>query len=819
MSTGLYSGVSGLALGVGLYKGVPGLWGGASGLITGDGASLSLNFLTSNTLDPRVTFSRTTNATLVDSTGRVTYAPNNLVTNSEAFDNASWSKVRASISANATTGPNGTTTADKLVEDTSTGTHLIQMQGNLVSVTAGVSYTVSGYARVGERVSAAIQMGSDNGVFAGQTANFDFSTGVISGQSGTATFAMTSVGGGWYRWSITAAALVTGAPVIRFQLIGPAGAVSYTGDGTSGLFIWGAQVEAVTYQTLPSTYNSTSPPNLLGFTEEFDNAGWTKTGSTITANATTSPDGTVNADKLVENTAVSTQHRVQQAVTTVSGTRYTYTAYLKAGERTVVTMRAIGASTFAGCTINLTAGTISAITGTATITNAGNGWYRVSVTGTADSTTTTCYVNLTDGSSITYTGDGVSGAFLWGAQLSNSASVDPYVYNPGAAPTSTAYYGPRFDYNPVTLAPNGLLIEEQRVNLVFPANATTGWSASPGGSMTATANAATSPDGTSNATKIATGDTLNSGHIWYTTFTGAINTVYTGSAYLKAGEYTRAQISFANSGFASATRGALFDLSNGTIVATAASTTATITNAGNGWYRCTVTTTSDADGGAYVFDTSPKPASVTTIGGLYTPASVGLGGFLYGAQVEAGAFATSYIPTVASTVTRAADIASMTGTNFSSWYNQSEGTIIPQFVAITNGVGSTGGSAFPFVYEIDSSAASNSNHQLILSAGYGPGWNEGTSILGVSQVSFQDAMTLGNANVRKIAYAYRTNDFAGCANGGTVLTDTSGTLPSPDRMSIGSQNVSGSNVFTGYIRTLTYYPSRLSDAQLRALTA
>jgi hypothetical protein len=161
----------------------------------------------------------------------------------------------------------------------------------------------------------------------------------------------------------------------------------------------------------------------------------------------------------------------------------------------------------------------------------------------------------------------------------------------------------------------------------------------------------------------------------------------------------------------------------------------------------------------------------------------------------------------------------MTGTNFSSWYNQSEGTIIPQFVAITNGVSSTGGSAFPFVYEIDSSAASTSNHQLILSAGYGPGWNEGTSVLGVSQVSFQDAMTLGNANVRKIAYAYRTNDFAGCANGGTVLTDTSGTLPSPDRMSIGSQNVSGSNVFTGYIRTLTYYPSRLTNAQLQALTA
>jgi hypothetical protein len=80
-------------------------------------------------------------------------------------------------------------------------------------------------------------------------------------------------------------------------------------------------------------------------------------------------------------------------------------------------------------------------------------------------------------------------------------------------------------------------------------------------------------------------------------------------------------------------------------------------------------------------------------------------------------------------------------------------------------------------------------------------------------------MTLGNTSVRKIAYAYQTNNFAGCANGGTVLTDTSGTLPSPDRMSIGNQNAVGSNVFTGYIRTLTYYPSRLTNAQLQALTA
>lgn len=175
--------------------------------------------------------------------------------------------------------------------------------------------------------------------------------------------------------------------------------------------------------------------NSLLYSEQLDNVVWTKAGSTITANATTSPDGTVNADKLVENAALSTQHRIQQAVTTAIGTSYTYTAYLKAGERTVVTMRIIGTSTFAGCTINLTAGTISAITGAATITNAGNGWYRVSVTGTADSILGTCYVNLTDGSSITYTGDGVSGAFVWGAQIEAGAFATSYI--PTVASTVT----------------------------------------------------------------------------------------------------------------------------------------------------------------------------------------------------------------------------------------------------------------------------------------------------------------------------------------------------------------------------------------------
>ena len=791
MSTGLYSGVSGLALGVGLYKGVPGLWGGASGLITGDGASLSLDFLTGNTLDPRVTFSRTTNATLVDNTGRVTYAPNNLVLRSEEFENASWGKNNLSVSANTSVAPNGTATADKLIPNTTIGGH--QASAGVGTVSAGNLYVFSVYAKADGYNFIRLSFGSTAG---GGIAFFNVLTGAIATTTGMLNTAIESVGNGWFRCSALRAAASTASFGGDVYAQSADNQFNWAGNGTDGVLAWGAQLEQVTYQTLPSTYNSTSPPNLLGFTEEFENAAWTKSNGSITANTIASPDGTIDADAFIENTAVSAFHFCYQAVTkAASNIAYAGSFYLKNKGRQVAfnIQNAAGSSGVQGrvnpatgaVTQNATTFGSGFAAGAITITDVGNGWYRVAMTATSDTSTSVAFnLILHNGTTAVYTGDGVSGAFLWGAQLSNSASVDPYVYNPGAAPTSTAYYGPRFDYNPVTLAPNGLLIEEQRVNLALQSALASGWTLS---TVTRTVNATNAPDGTLTANLYSS--TSADSSVSQLGIAVSASTAYIFSIYLRADAATTVSIYVVDSGGGSGN-------------------TSAVCNVTTQWQRFTVTRT-----------TSVGTTSCSVqIGGGGT-FSTGEAVYAWGAQLEVGSFATSYIPTVASTVTRTADIVTMTGTNFSSWYNQSEGTIIPQFVATTNGINSTGGSAFPFVYEIDSSAASTSNHQLILSAGYGPGWNEGTSILGVSQVSFQDAMTLGNANVRKIAYAYRTNDFAGCANGGTVLTDTSGTLPSPDRIGIGNQNASGSNVFTGYIRTLTYYPSRLSDAQLRALTA
>ena len=156
MSTGLYSGASGIALGVGLYRDTQGLWGGATGLMSGfagsspySGSSLYLDFLTPS-LDSRVTFTRGSNATLVDSTGKIVYAPANLVTYSEQFDNAAWIKYEGTVTANATTAPDGTTTADAFIESTTATTdHRLTFAG--ASAAVGQNLTLSVYAKANGR--------------------------------------------------------------------------------------------------------------------------------------------------------------------------------------------------------------------------------------------------------------------------------------------------------------------------------------------------------------------------------------------------------------------------------------------------------------------------------------------------------------------------------------------------------------------------------------------------------------------------------------------------------------------------------------------
>ena len=362
---------------------------------------------------------------------------------------------------------------------------------------------------------------------------------------------------------------------------------------------------------------------------------------------------------------------------------------------------------------------------------------------------------------------------------------------------TAAINAPRFDFNPVTLACRGLLIEESRTNTLTYSDDFSNAAWIPV-AVTISADATTSPDGTTNADKLVENATLGE-HKVYRGFGATIGTAYTWSVFAKKGERNWIYLDTAD-GVDIYT---FFDLDNGVVGNVGAGVTAKIENYGNGWYRCTASKVAATAILYFQF-------GLATSNGVFNYTGDGTSGaFFYGAQFEAGAFATSYIPTVASTVARTADIAVMTGTNFSSWYNASEGTFVSSFGASPN--------AFTtYVAASNGVVAQNSIHMD----------NDGGNMRaayysGSSAVALLSLGAVGTLNVvNKVATAYKVNDFAASRNGGAVVTDTAGAVPvGVVQLNIGADPSGAAvNVSNTHIRSITYYPSRLTNAQLQALT-
>jgi hypothetical protein len=189
--------------------------------------------------------------------------------------------------------------------------------------------------------------------------------------------------------------------------------------------------------------------------------------------------------------------------------------------------------------------------------------------------------------------------------------------------------------------------------------------------------------------------------------------------------------------------------------------------------------------------------------------TAGSGVFIYGAQQEVGAFATSYIPTVASTVSRSADVATMTGTNFSTWYNQAAGTLIAETSIATavrpnaSGiVGVSNGASAESIVMYRTGAAATIRGELL----------DGGAIL----ASYTVAM---GGQPDKSAFAYELNNSNFALNGAAQTTDTACTMPTVDRLIIGSVWAGGDFPTNGHIRSLAYYNTRLPNTQLQTLTA
>jgi len=391
-------------------------------------------------------------------------------------------------------------------------------------------------------------------------------------------------------------------------------------------------------------------------------------------------------------------------------------------------------------------------------------------------------------------------------------------FNSAGVLTSAATNAPRFDYNPSTLAAQGLLIEEARTNaLTYSAEFdNAAWTKT---RSSITANATTSPDGTVNADKLVEDTTASASHpLISAVLTVVVGSTQSFSVYAKAAERSAIVLRLnaaSDSIFAS------FNLSTGAVgttvnAGTGSGATATIQNAGNGWYRCTLSgifSSTSANPIAIIYPAvSTADPSGTSI--VYTGNGTS-GLFIWGAQLEAGAFPTSYIPTTTTALTRAADVASVN--TLSPWYNSVEGTLYGEFAVA--GYAPTSSFSIPAVL------SDNTNNNVISVANTNTGANLYSygeiNTGGVSQAGFYGAsgLSFGVGSVRKSAIAYAANNFAFTTQGAAVQTDTSGTVPTVSRLYVGVGATGGSLFLNGYLRRVSYYPTRLSNAQLQAITA
>jgi len=544
------------------------------------------------------------------------------------------------------------------------------------------------------------------------------------------------------------------------------------------------------------------------------------TGSTVTNNNAVAPNGASTAATFIEDGSTGV-HAAQSDSITYAAATYTFSFFAKPNGRSWIALRQGGTTRAWFDVTNGVVGTTSAGVTASIVASAGS-YYRCIATFTASAGAANIFFRLGDAdNSDSYAGNGTSGIDIWGIQVEQRSAVTAYTPTTTQPITNyipvllTAASGvARFDHNPTTGESLGLLVEEQRTNLLTYSDdfANAAWTL--GSDSTLTSNTVVAPDGTLTGDKFGENTANGARSLAQSTSSVAPSAVSTTTVYAKAGERSNLLIRAFDNAASANYIWANFNLLTGAINASGNSgngtgASASITAVGNGWYRCAVSGIPNNSGTAtratiYVTTSTSNTTSYQGNGfsGLY----------IWGAQLEAGAFPTSYIPTVAATVTRNADVASMTGANFSSWFRADEGTLYAEWAK-------NGTLSFQSIASISNNT---SNNLITLAHGSISGANNNMrfdiNIGGASQAS----LTLITGSVVGTFYktigAYKTNDFAGVANAGTVLTDATGTIPVVDMIYIGSSGV-GSALLNGHIKKFAYYSTRATNAQLQALTS
>ena len=382
-----------------------------------------------------LSFTRASNGTRINSAGLVEVVPWNLVQYSEDF-NTGWTLANVTVTANDITAPNGTLTADKFT---------ISVNGNDVKQTISVL---------------------PNTVY---TWSFYVYGGTALGQQGRFYDNTNSTNIEYYNYS---SSVVLGAWVkIERTFTTPSGCYEIqawvlAATSTIGtMWVWGAQlnigstakpyfpttdrlnVPRLTYQNggggCPSLLLEKQSTNLVLYSEQFDNADWSKIGSTITANATISPDGTQNADKLIEDTSTGNHRIVNTAFAVNNGNAHSQSWYVKYFNNQWIQLNRgqEGSGYLNFDLINGVVGYTGGITDYQ-ISNMANGWYRISINYVVTGTYATAGISILDTNVNaryeSYVGDGTSGVYIWGCQYEQSSYPTSYIPTTSASATRVA---------------------------------------------------------------------------------------------------------------------------------------------------------------------------------------------------------------------------------------------------------------------------------------------------------------------------------------------------------------------------------------------
>lgn len=684
----------------------------------------------------------TTTAATVTATasGRISYGSRreNLLPYSEAL--STWTMdTGCSVTSNATTAPDGQTTADLLVEANATVVH---RAFSYCSGTAGKVYTASCYAKAEARTQCEVLVSGLGGVVVNLSTGALLSSSLETGVS----YSIGTAVNGWYRISVTGPCPSNGLFVLQLR-VAKNGTATYAGTSAGGIYFWGMQINAGALGYYLSTASAARADLTPWRTNYANSSNNFQSSATVTASPgeVPPPQGHIGqTTRMVFSPIVNANWQLDSFLSPVDGRAFTYSVWVYSEVATTIILSVLSVPAIQWASAD-------------EVRSVGPGWSRIQMTAAPTGVTTDTVLRL-----YLLTRDGVArDIHVYGMQLEKYIEATDYI------PTTSAA---------VTAADEclGLLREKASTNMLLYSSQfdDPAWKVSIETGSTITANAAQAPDGAMTADVYVRGNTTNFAYAPQQ-LVGDASQALTFSVWMRVG-----------AAGANSVQLSISDIN----LATLNSANFTLTGE---WQRLS-------------FSVNTGALSNTGFIGVGFLLSPGQTVQLWGAQLEVGSFATSYIPTAGTAVTRSADSYISSGASFAGWYTQGPGTLYVEF---------SSGSTLACVAASLDNATTDEEVGIYSDAGSLFAF---TRDGGVVQSSLNCSAAPPIGGFSKLAIAYAANDAAAVVNGGALVVDATGTLPTPTQLTIG--DYPSTAPLNGCIKRITYWPERLTNSELQAIT-